>query len=158
MTPLSFRRFARDFFAALAFSGLALATGQVAAQGPLPTLTLTVEGHAVKAEVAATVESRTKGLMHREKLGKNDGMLFVFDELGYHAMWMKNTLIPLAVAFIDEQGKILNIAEMQPHSESTHAATGPARYALEMNAGWFKERNVGPGTKIKGLDKAPKGR
>jgi uncharacterized protein len=143
------------FLAVLAF---AVKSAPVAAQGPLPTMTLSVEGHAVKAEIAATVESRIKGLMHREKLGKNDGMLFVFDEIGYHSMWMKNTLIPLAVAFIDEQGKILNIAEMQPHSESMHGAAGPARYALEMNTGWFKERNIAAGAKVKGLEKAPKGR
>lgn len=127
-------------------------------QAPLPTLTVTVEGHAVKAEVAATFESRMKGLMHREKLGRNDGMLFVFDQVGYHAMWMKNTLIPLSVAFLDEDGKILNIAEMQPHSETQHMAAGPARYALEMNAGWFSERKIKPGARVKGLEKAPKGR
>lgn len=131
---------------------------EVSAQGPLPTLTVTVDGHAVKAEVAATFESRMKGLMHREKLGKNDGMLFVFDQVGYHAMWMKNTLIPLSVAFLDEEGKILNIAEMQPHSEVQHMAAGPARFALEMNSGWFSERKISPGTKVKGLEKAPKGR
>ncbi|MDX2220288.1 MAG: DUF192 domain-containing protein [Burkholderiales bacterium] len=128
------------------------------AQGPLPTMTVSVEGHAVKAEIAATFESRMKGLMHREKLGKNDGMLFVFDQVGYHAMWMKNTLIPLSVAFLDEEGRILNIAEMQPHSESQHMAAGPARYALEMNAGWFSERKIAPGARVKGLEKAPKGR
>lgn len=128
------------------------------AQGPLPILTLTIEGQTVRAEVAATFESRAKGLMHREKLGKNDGMLFVFDQVGYHAMWMKNTLIPLAVAFVDEEGKIINIIEMQPHSETQHMAAGPARYALEMNSGWFKDRKIGPGTVVKGLDKAPKGR
>lgn len=127
-------------------------------QGPLPSLTVTVEGHSVKAEVAATFESRMKGLMHREKLGKNDGMLFVFDQVGYHSMWMKNTLIPLSVAFLDEDGKIINIAEMQPHSEMQHMAAGPARYALEMNAGWFNERKIAPGARVKGLEKAPKGR
>ena len=93
--------------------------------------------------------------MFRDKLGRNDGMLFVFDQIGYHGMWMKNTLIPLSVAFIDESGRILNIAEMEPHSEITHSAAGPARYALEMNAGWFKARNIAPGSVVKGLEKAP---
>lgn len=142
--------------AALAFAaGIA---AEAAAQGPLPTMTVTVEGHSVKVEVAATFESRIKGLMHREKLGKNDGMLFVFDQVGYHTMWMKNTLIPLSVAFLDSEGKILNITEMQPHSEVQHMAAGPALFALEMNSGWFSERKISPGAKVKGLEKAPKGR
>ena len=118
---------------------------------------LKVDGHSITAEVAATLETRARGLMFRTKLGKNAGMLFVFDQLGYHGMWMKNTLIPLSVAFIDEHGRILNIAEMEPHSEITHSATGPARYALEMNAGWFSTRKIVPGSAIKGIDKAPKG-
>lgn len=128
------------------------------AQGPLPTISVVVEGHVVKAEVAATFENRARGLMFREKLGKNDGMLFVFDQLGYHSMWMKNTLIPLSVAFLDAEGKIVNIAEMQPHVENHHMAAGPVLYALEMNSGWFSERKIGPGAKVKGLEKAPKGR
>lgn len=120
-------------------------------------LQLKIGAHVVNAEVAATMETRMKGLMHREKMGKNDGMLFVFDQVGYHGMWMKNTLIPLSVAFMDEQGKILNIADMEPHSEQTHSAAGPARYALEMNVGWFKANNIAAGAVVKGLDKAPKG-
>jgi len=128
------------------------------AQGPGPQISLSIDGHTLNAEVAATVETRMRGLMHREKMGKNEGMLFVFDELGYHSMWMKNTLIPLSVAFIDEQGRIINIADMEPHSERTHGATGPARFALEMNVGWFKARNIAAGAKIKGLEKAPKGK
>jgi len=120
-------------------------------------LQLKIDNHAINAEVAATTETRMKGLMFREKMGKNDGMLFVFDQVGYHGMWMKNTLIPLSVAFMDEQGKILNIADMQPHSEQTHSASGPARYALEMNVGWFKANNIAAGAVVKGLEKAPKG-
>jgi uncharacterized protein len=118
---------------------------------------LKVDGHSITAEVAATHDIRARGLMFRTKLGKNAGMLFVFDQLGYHGMWMKNTLIPLSVAFIDEHGKILNIAEMEPHSEITHSAAGPARYALEMNAGWFSALKIAPGSVVKGIDKAPRG-
>lgn len=120
-------------------------------------LQLKIGNQVLNAEVAATPETRMKGLMFRDKMGKNDGMLFVFDQVGYHGMWMKNTLIPLSVAFLDEQGKILNIADMQPHSEQTHSAAGPARYALEMNVGWFKARNISAGAVVKGLEKAPKG-
>ena len=120
-------------------------------------INLKIGAHSIKAEVVYTPEARTRGLMLREKIGKNNGMLFVFDQLGYHSMWMKNTLIPLSVAFIDAKGKIINIAEMTPHSEVTHSAEGPARFALEMNSGWFKARNIAPGAVIAGLDKAPVG-
>lgn len=124
----------------------------------LPTMVLKVGTQSVHAEIAATEETRQKGLMFREKLAKNEGMLFVFAEVGYHAMWMRNTPLPLAVAFIDEAGKIVSIHEMQPHTEITHQAAGPVRFALEMNGGWFKANKVGVGDAIKGLDKAPQPR
>jgi len=129
-------------------------TGSNAAE---KSINLKVGAHSIKAEVVYTPETRARGLMLREKMGKNNGMLFVFDQLGYHGMWMKNTLIPLSVAFIDAKGKIINIAEMTPHSEVTHSAKGPARFALEMNGGWFKARNIAPGAAVIGLDKAPAG-
>ena len=83
-------------------------------------------------------------------------MLFVFPDIGYHAMWMRNTLIPLSVAYLNERGVILSIHEMQALSEVAHQSAGPARYALEMNAGWFAANKVSVGETIKGLDKAPK--
>ena len=122
----------------------------------LPTITLHAGGQAIQAEVAATDETREKGLMFREKLAKNDGMLFVFGEVAYHAMWMRNTPLPLAVAFMDQSGKIVSIHEMEPFTETTHQAAGPARYALEVNRGWFTTNKVKVGDAIKGLDKAPK--
>jgi len=81
------------------------------------------------------------------------GMVFVFEENAAHCMWMKNTLMPLSVAFIDEAGVIINIADMQPHSEESHCAAKPARYALEMNKGWFAQRGIKPGAKLGGLEK-----
>jgi len=123
------------------------------AEAPLKALQLKVAGHALRAEVAATVEQRMKGLMFREKLGTNDGMLFVFDEPGYHAMWMKNTPLPLSVAFVDGEGRILNIIDMEPHTLDQHAAAGPARYAIETNKGWFAQRRIKPGDKVAGLPK-----
>lgn len=143
---------------ALMWMALAFAALQTYAQVTEKPITLAIGGHVVNAEVVATPEGRERGLMFRERLGENDGMLFVFDQIGYHSMWMRNTLIPLSVAFIDDKGKILNIEEMLPHSEITHRAAGPARYALEMNARWFRKRNVEPGTTIKGIEKAPSGR
>ena len=120
------------------------------------TLMLNAGGQSIKAEVAADDATRQQGLMFRTSMGKNDGMLFVFPELGYHAMWMRNTLIPLSVAYMDQAGRILSIHEMQPQTETPHQAAGPARYALEMNAAWFTSHKVRVGDTIKGLEKTPK--
>jgi uncharacterized membrane protein (UPF0127 family) len=125
-------------------------------QKGLPSITLSAGGQPIRADVAATDATREKGLMFREKMGKNEGMLFAFSSVGYHAMWMRNTPLPLSVAFLDEAGKILSIHEMEPQSESTHQSAGPARFALEMNKGWFATHKVKVGDAIKGLDKAPK--
>ena len=122
----------------------------------IPTLALSVGGHAVKAEIAADDATRQQGLMYRKQMPKNDGMLFVFPELGYHAMWMKNCFIPISVAYMDETGKIISIHEMEPQTETPHQALGPARYALEMNGGWFTAHKIKAGDSIKGIEKAPK--
>jgi len=140
--------------AARALAALALAAAALAhAEAPLPVRQVKVAGHALKVEVAATIEQRMKGLMFREKLGANDGMLFVFDEPGYHAMWMKNTPLPLSVAFVDGAGAILNILDMEPHTLDQHAAAGPAVYAIETNKGWFARRGIKAGDKVTGLPK-----
>ena len=96
-----------------------------------------------------------QGLMFRKSLGQNDGMLFVFPEAAAHCMWMKNTLVPLSVAFMNERGVILNIEDMAPQTENSHCARAPARYALEMSKGWFKSKGVAAGARIDGVDKAP---
>jgi uncharacterized membrane protein (UPF0127 family) len=85
-------------------------------------------------------------------------MLFVFDAPATHCMWMKNTYIPLSVAFLDEQGAIINIADMQPHSEESHCAVRPALYALEMTRGWFAQRGINPGMQLGGIDNAARRR
>jgi uncharacterized membrane protein (UPF0127 family) len=118
-------------------------------------ITVKVGGHALNAEVATTDAEREKGLMFREKMGANDGMVFVFDEPGYHSMWMRNTLIPLSVAFVDKAGTILNILDMEPRTESLNTAAGPASYAIETNKGWFAHRKVKAGDKVTGLPKLP---
>jgi uncharacterized membrane protein (UPF0127 family) len=123
------------------------------AHAELPTIQLQAGMHLIRAEVAADNATRMQGLMHRESLGANAGMLFIFDEAAIHCMWMKNTLIPLSVAFIDEGGTVLNIADMQPHSEQSHCAATQALFALEMTKGWFAQRGVKPGMKLGGLEK-----
>ena len=127
-----------------------------AAHAELPAVQLSAGMHLIRAEVAADFNSRMQGLMHRKSLGTNAGMLFVFDEATVQCMWMKNTYVPLSVAFLDEAGTILNIADMQPQSEQSHGASGAARYALEMNQGWFAQRGIKPGTKLGGLDRLGK--
>jgi uncharacterized membrane protein (UPF0127 family) len=136
----------------IALSILALAFA-LAARAELPVVELTAGMHLIKAEFADTFTTRARGLMYREKLAPNAGMLFRFDENAIQCMWMKNTLIPLSVAFIDQAGAIINIADMQPHSEQSHCAARPARYALEMNKGWFAQRGIKPGAKLRGLEK-----
>ena len=119
----------------------------------LPTVQLSAGMHLIRAEVADSMGSRMEGLMHRKSMSEGSGMVFVFEENAIHCMWMKNTLIPLSVAFIDQAGAIINIADMQPHSEQSHCAARPARYALEMNKGWFAQRGIKPGAKLGGLEK-----
>ena len=122
------------------------------AQQQLPVKKLTVGMYVIQAEIAATEAQRVTGLMNRTAMGQNEGMLFIFDRPAGYCMWMKSTLIPLAVAFISSDGIILNIEEMQPQTEKNHCAIQPAMYALEMNAGWFKRKNIKPGTELKKLD------
>jgi uncharacterized membrane protein (UPF0127 family) len=146
------RRFLLPVLASLVLFAAAFATPfEAMADVTFKTSQVKVGPHPLKVELALDDTQRSQGLMHRQKLGKNDGMVFVFDELAYHAMWMKNTLIPLSVAFLDEDGVILNILDMEPQTLDTHAAAGPARYAVETNKGWFAEKRVKPGDKVTGL-------
>ena len=117
----------------------------------LPVVQLNAGMHLIRAEVVADYATRAQGLMHRKSLAQNAGMLFIFDDQAIHCMWMKNTLIPLSVAFIDDNGAIVNIADMEPHSEASHCAVQPVRYALEMNRGWFAARGIKPGTRLGGV-------
>jgi uncharacterized membrane protein (UPF0127 family) len=136
-------------------SAILLAAALLAAPAgaALPVIELAAGMHLIRAEVADNMAARMQGLMHRGALAQNSGMVFVFEETALHCMWMKNTLIPLSVAFVDEAGAIINIADMQPHSEQSHCAARPARYALEMNKGWFAQRGIKPGAKLRGLEK-----
>ncbi|PKO89445.1 MAG: hypothetical protein CVU18_03835 [Betaproteobacteria bacterium HGW-Betaproteobacteria-12] len=143
----------RTLLAALAASLLSAA---VWAQAALPVIELTAGFHRIEAEVAATDRNRQTGLMNRQAMPQQRGMLFVFTEENTHCMWMRNTLLPLSVAFIDAEGGIINIEDMQPHSEDNHCARRPARYALEMNRGWFTQRGIAAGAKLRGLERAPR--
>jgi len=117
----------------------------------LPTVALTIGEHQLTAEVAATPEQRAKGLMHRFSLKPDQGMLFEFERAEIQSFWMKNTYTPLSIAFLAADGRILNIEDMQPHSEDMHRSKGPALYALEMRKGWFAEKDIVAGGKVSGL-------
>ena len=129
-----------------------LASAPASGAGELATIQLSVKGHRAVAEVAATPETRTTGLMYRFSLKPDHGMLFVFGSPQPLAFWMKNTFVPLSIAFIDRDGKILNIEDMSPRTETTHFSDGLASYALEMKKGWFAERGIAAGDRVEGLE------
>jgi len=122
----------------------------------LPVVALKVDGHEIWAEVANKEATRSSGLMFRQEMDWDNGMLFVFPDSATRAFWMKNTLIPLSIAFMDSNGKILNTEEMVPQSEQSIWSNGPAKFALEMNGGWFTKEGVKPGDVMEGVLTAPK--
>ena len=111
--------------------------------------------HHFDVEIANNDASREQGLMFRAFMPPDRGMLFEFDRNEPVSFWMKNTVIPLSVAFIDAKGQIVSIHEMLPHTDNPHCAASPARYALEMNAGWFRAKGIQRGIRISGVEKAP---
>jgi uncharacterized membrane protein (UPF0127 family) len=110
---------------------------------------LYVHGKEIWVEVANTPAERAKGLMGRNHLGSQEGMLFVFEREDYHTFWMKDTLIPLSIAFIDKSGRIVEIADMKPLSLDSHGPPKPILYALEMNKGWFLVKGIKVGDVIR---------
>jgi len=128
------------------------ATLACAQDGPqkLPAITLNAGMHLIQAEVAQTPEQRSTGLMFRSAMGTNEGMLFAFEAPGQQCFWMKNTLLPLSVAFIGDDGSVVNIDDMKPQTEDSHCSTKPVRFVLEMNVGWFDKRGVKPGSRFQG--------
>jgi uncharacterized membrane protein (UPF0127 family) len=137
-----------------AFSGLLLslvsftAAAQDGAQRNLPVVELSAGLYRIRAELAATPASRSIGLMHRTQLGPNQGMLFVFPEQGMHCFWMRNTLIPLTIAFIADDGRIVSLSDMAPMTENGHCPAEPVRLALEMSQGWFGQKGIRAGSRI----------
>ena len=153
------RRLAANLLAATALAALLPAPAAQAQYSPapaasqpqttLPRARLQLGQKTISVQVASTPEQRQIGLMHRKTMPANDGMLFVFEREGMQCFWMKNTLLPLTAAFIASDGSIINLADMQPHSEANHCSTRPARYVLEMHQGWFARQRIAPGTKLR---------
>ena len=165
LTPVSLTLFKTAFFrnllpktlAAIALALPALALPAMAGaqltgpQAPLPTTQLSAGIHIIRAEVANTEATRRDGLMFRKELPGNDGMLFVFEQPDVQCFWMRNTLLPLSIAFIADDGTIVNIEDMAPQTEDPHCAKKPVRYALEMAQGWFEQHGIKAGKKLDGL-------
>jgi uncharacterized membrane protein (UPF0127 family) len=143
--------------------GLALALGlgalpPVQAQTPqtgLQRIKLQAGMHLIEAQLALTPQQRSIGLMWRRELPPNEGMLFVFEQPAVQCFWMKNTLLPLTAAFVADDGAIVNLADMQPGSETSHCSTRPVRFVLEMQQGWFARRGIEPGARLGGAPFRP---
>jgi len=133
--------------------GLSAARAQPIPQSaePMPTVQLSAGIHLIHAELADTNFTRMRGLMFRSSLAPNHGMLFVFDQADTHCMWMRNTLIPLSVAFVADDGTVVNIEEMKPQTDQTHCALKPVRYALEMTGQWFGRHGIASGSRLQGI-------
>ena len=121
----------------------------------LPRLKLSAGMHLIDTQVARTHLQRQIGLMHRPSMAQSEGMLFVFDEPATQCFWMKNTLLPLTAAFVADDGRIVNLADMKPQTTDSHCSTQPVRYVLEMNQGWFNKKGIKAGSKLGGIPFSP---
>ena len=132
---------------------LASLTASAVAQGVaqnLPAIALQAGMHNIRAAVAQTPEQRQTGLMFRREMAQHEGMLFVFEQASAQCFWMKDTLLPQSIAFLADDGSVVNIADMKPQALDSHCSAQPVRYVLEMNQGWFAKRGIKPGSKIAG--------
>lgn len=127
-------------------------TGAQAQDAPqrLSSIPLQAGMHMIKAEVARTDNERAIGLMHRREMPQHEGMLFVFEQPNVQCFWMKNTYLPLSVAYLADDGTVVNIVDMQPLSLESHCSAKPVRFVLEMNQGWFAKRGIKAGSKLSG--------
>ena len=144
----------RTALAAFALAGLAAGAFAQDAPQSLPKIRLNAGIHNIDAQLAQTPQQREIGLMFRASMPTNEGMLFAFERPSQQCFWMKNTLIPLDIAFVDDSGAIVNIERMKPQTLDSHCSEKPVRFVLEMNDGWFAKRGIKPGFKLKGLPAA----
>ena len=151
MTGLSLApRFSLPLVLAALLAPLASVQAQEAPQMDLPRTELSAGMYRIAAQVAQPPSERQIGLMQRQSMPPQEGMLFIFERAGVQCFWMKNTLLPLTAAFVADDGTVVNLADMQPETTDSHCSSKPVRYVLEMNQGWFKARNVKAGFKLSG--------
>ena len=135
---------------ACSFANLAASASAQDQAQRLPAIRLNAGIHVIRAEVAESPDQRSIGLMHRDSMPSNDGMLFVFEQAAVQCFWMKNTRLPLSIAFLSDDGEVINIEAMAPQTLNSHCSKKPVRLALEMNAGWFDKRGIKAGSKVQG--------
>ena len=123
---------------------------QDAPQLNLQRTTLGAGMYQISAQLALTPEQRQTGLMFRKEMPQQEGMLFVFEQVGQQCFWMRNTFLPLTAAFIADDGTIVNLADMKPQTTDSHCSAQPVRYVLEMNQGWFAKKGIKAGTRLSG--------
>ncbi|WP_332815224.1 DUF192 domain-containing protein [Ramlibacter sp.] len=140
----------KALIAALSLAAAATAAPAQDPQTGLPRVQLAAGMHQIDAQVARTPDERVTGLMWRRQMPQHEGMLFVFAQPSVQCFWMKNTLLPLSAAFLDDDGTVANIVDMQPKSLDSHCSVRPVRYVLEMNQGWFAKRGIKAGAKLTG--------
>ncbi|RZI78270.1 MAG: DUF192 domain-containing protein [Variovorax sp.] len=116
----------------------------------LPRAQIGAGMYKIDAQVAASPREREIGLMFRKEMPQQEGMLFVFDQPATQCFWMKNTILPLTAAFVADDGRIVNLVDMQPQTTDSHCSQEPVRYVLEMNQGWFARKNIKKGLKLTG--------
>ena len=116
-----------------------------------PTLTLQVGSTPLRVEVADDPAERARGLMYRDALGRDEGMVFVYPDEQERSFWMKDTRIPLSIAFLDAGGRIVHLADMKPFDLDGTPSGAPAMYAIEVNHGWFAAHGVTTGDRVTGL-------
>jgi len=148
MMPNVIHRLVLSLLLALTLGGTASA--QTEAQPKLSTVDLRAGMYNIRAEVARTALQTQTGMMFRNEMAAHEGMLFVFDSPAPRCFWMRNTPLPLTIAYIADDGAIVDLIDMQPFSDRTHCSSQPVRFALEMNQGWFAKRGIKPGFKLKG--------
>jgi hypothetical protein len=119
-------------------------------QTQLQRIKLSAGMYQIDAQVAQTPEQREIGLMFRKEMPQLEGMIFVFEQPATQCFWMKNTLLPLTAAFVADDGRIVNLADMQPMTENSHCSEELVRFVLEMNQGWFARKNIKKGAKLGG--------
>jgi uncharacterized protein len=139
-------------FLGLSLSLLSIAqtndNAELSPQTGLPRIKIQAGINIIDAQVAVSVIEREIGLMHRTQMPPNEGMLFIFEQSSKQCFWMKNTLMPLTAAFIDNNGVIVNLADMQPKTETPHCSNQPVRFVLEMYQGWFAKHGLKAGSKL----------
>ena len=131
--------------------GLGQAQGQPQGQPELPLTDLYVGMHRLQTEVARKPRERAIGMMWRQSMPDNRAMLFVFEGHAVHCFWMRNTSVALSIAFLRDDGSLVNIRDMQPEQDTQHCPEEPVRFAIEVNQGWFDQRNIKPDHKVRGL-------